>query len=169
MSLEAAGLLLDFAGVLDDGSTAVRLAGAVDQIESYDPDARGAIELARVVAAGHFAAVSHDRAVDLVDVLAVVLGLEVHAGRHARLAESLDALPELLVELDARLTALPAPVKSTLRRRIAKRISAVIGRGDPASIPAGELVRFAEALEREELKLARSTPPVPVRDEGEAA
>lgn len=166
MSLEAVGLLLDFAGVPDGDSTAVRLAGAVDQIESYDPDARGAIELARIVAAGHFAAVSHDRAVDLVDVLAVVLGLEVHAGRHARLVEGLDALPVILAELDARLTALPAPVKSTLRRRIAKRISAVLGHGDPASLPAGDLPLFAEAIEREEQKLARA---VPVRDEGEAA
>lgn len=166
MSLDVANLLLDVVPDLEgDGTGRLQAALSVD----LDSDDRATVELARRIAENHFAAVSPERAVLLVDALAAELGLAVHAGREHRLAESLDALPEIIDDLDHRLAALPTPVKSTLRRRIAKRISAVLGHGDPASLPAGDLVLFAEAIEREEQKLARPTPPGPTRVEGTGA
>lgn len=159
-----ANLLLDFVPDLEGDGTGRLQAGLTVDL---DPDDRAAVELARTIAANHFSAVSSDRARDLVDALAAELGVDVHAGRSARIVEDLLELPSVCDNLEARLNALPTPVASKLRRRIAEHTLRRVVK--VSALPAGDLIRLAEAIEREEQKLARPTPPGPTRVEGTGA
>ncbi len=162
MSVEVANLLLDFVPDLE-GEGTVRLSSALSV--DLDPDDRATVELARRIGENHFAAVSSDRARVLVDALAAELGLEVHAGRHARLVEDLHPLPGIIEDLDHRISTLPTV--GQFRRKIAALAKG--RRTRVADLPAGELFRLAEGIERAEQAQARRVPPGPTRVEGTGA
>lgn len=145
MSLDVANHLLDFIpGLTGEGSARLQEALELD----LDPDDRATLELARPIAANHFEAVSAGRARDLLEALALELGVTVHAGRGAALAEDLGAaLDDIFDDFAARLSALPYPMRSKANQWIASRSHGVV---NVRSLPGGDLVHLAERLERAE-------------------
>lgn len=157
MTLEAADRLLAVAG-LDDGPVADRLAvlfGDRGVAGELTPSERAAAELARVAAAGHLAAGPEVGAV-IVEVLAEVFDLEVMVSpTAAQLASGPDGIREALrpvvVDLDGRIGALPAPARSEMRRWIDARRKAEAHRTPTArTVPVSKLHLLAAEVARVE-------------------